>query len=82
MDTVKFKISGMHCASCSSLTTRELNSLGFVKEASVNLATTEALVEYDGSKGTVEELFEAVKNAGFTPEFVDDEESASKKKVN
>lgn len=79
MEKVTFKIDGMHCASCSALTTRELESLDFVKSASVNFATSEATVEFESSRGSIKDLFEAVKKAGFEPGASEDE---GKKKVN
>ena len=54
----------MHCASCTARVERELNRLEGV-EASVNLATEEAAVSYDGSRVAVSDLVAAVEAAGY-----------------
>ena len=45
-----FKISGMTCASCSARIEKRLNKVDGIQNASVNLATEKAAVEYDDSK--------------------------------
>src|SRR3990167_2922073 len=66
METKKtFGIRGMHCASCVLLLERALKQVAGVKEANVNLATTQATVTYDPNKATDEQLAEAVANIGY-----------------
>ncbi len=57
-------ITGMHCASCSTLIDRALNRLDGVT-ANVNLTTNKASVEFDESKISVNELIEVVKKKGY-----------------
>ncbi|MBU1850558.1 MAG: heavy metal translocating P-type ATPase [Nanoarchaeota archaeon] len=44
------QISGMHCASCSTLINKSLNKLDGVKSTNVNLATNKVTIEYDESR--------------------------------
>lgn len=59
------QIEGMHCAGCAQSVEKSLSGVHGVKEASVNLATEKALVEFDN--GTVDEkvLQKAVQDAGY-----------------
>src|SRR5699024_1502231 len=59
-------ITGMTCASCSARIERKLNKMEGV-EASVNLATEKAHVEYSAPL-TVEDLMTVVRNAGYGAE--------------
>jgi len=58
-------ITGMHCASCSTLIDRSLNKVDGVKKANVNLTTNKATVDFDEKKINVEKLIETVKNKGY-----------------
>ena len=42
LDTQKFDVTGMHCASCASIIKRKLGKLPGVESADVNLATETA----------------------------------------
>ncbi len=61
---VQLELSGMTCASCAARIERKLNKLDGV-EASVNFATEEATVSFDGSHVAVENLIHAVEAAGY-----------------
>lgn len=65
-ETLNFLVSGMHCAGCSGTVEKALNSVEGVSEANVNVTTDKARVEIEPGKTSVEELQEAVKNAGYT----------------
>jgi P-type Cu+ transporter len=54
----------MTCASCAARIEKQLNQLDGVK-ASVNLATEQASVRYDGARVSVNDLFRAVEFAGY-----------------
>src|SRR5215218_5543327 len=54
----------MTCASCAARIEKQLNQLDSV-EASVNLATEQASVRYDGARVSVDDLFRAVESAGY-----------------
>lgn len=61
----KIKISGMSCASCAINIEKSLGNLEGVGNATVNLGTEEALVEYDPDKLKLPDLEEAVEDAGY-----------------
>lgn len=58
-------VIGMACASCSAHVERELNSLHGVQSASVSLASRTALIDYDPSAITLEEMKAAINGIGF-----------------
>ncbi|MBU7017713.1 MAG: copper-translocating P-type ATPase [Theionarchaea archaeon] len=59
-------ISGMHCASCSTLISRTLQRIEGVSQATVNLATNKARVEYDEKKVKITQLIRAIENKGYS----------------
>ena len=80
-----FKVKGMHCASCVLTIEKSLKKVEGVSEASVNLVTEKATVEYDPDKTTDDKLISAVANSGYQAlveeEFEsEDRERAEKKK--
>lgn len=65
MQKLTFTIKGMHCASCTVRNEDAMKALRGVTEASVNLATHKALVQYDESKVKDEQIFDAVRKEGY-----------------
>lgn len=65
MKKIVLKVDGMHCAACSATVERAVNKLEGVDFCSVNLAGANALVSYDESLVTVEQMITAARNAGF-----------------
>ena len=63
--TKQLEIEGMHCASCVQAVEKSLRNLDGVGNASVNLATESATVEFDPSQVDVERLRKAVSDAGY-----------------
>jgi P-type Cu+ transporter len=61
---ISLELEGMTCASCAARIEKQLNQLDSV-EASVNLATEQASVRYDGARVSVDDLFRAVESAGY-----------------
>ncbi len=59
-----FDVIGMHCASCVRVIERTLQKVEGVQEASVNLATNKATVNYD-EHTSEHNMASAVKNAGY-----------------
>ncbi len=59
-------IEGMHCAGCVSSVEKALAGLEGVEEASVNLATETASISFDESKASMEDLADAVEDAGYS----------------
>ena len=73
-----YQIKGMHCAGCVLNIEKALQGVDGVKSAAVNFATEKAQVEYDGSKATVKDLEEAVKDTGYKMEVPESEQAESK----
>ena len=63
--TEKLEIEGMHCASCVSAVEKSLKKLGGVRNATVNLATESATVEYETDSIKHTDLKKAVEDAGY-----------------
>jgi Cu+-exporting ATPase len=59
------QIEGMHCAGCANSVEKALSQVEGVSEASVNLATEKALVEFENGEVTREKLKQAVQDAGY-----------------
>ncbi|NTV24418.1 MAG: cation-translocating P-type ATPase, partial [Nanoarchaeota archaeon] len=65
MKKVTLDISGMHCASCSTLINRALSKTKGVNEANVNYAAGKATVYFDDSLVKAEELVPVVISKGY-----------------
>ncbi len=65
MTTTTFGIGGMHCASCVARNERTLLRLPGVREASVNLATANARVEFDEQAITEAQIRAAIAQGGY-----------------
>jgi len=61
----KYIIEGMSCTACSSSVERVTRKLNGVTESNVNLILKTLFIEYDESVLKEEDIFNAVKNAGF-----------------
>ncbi len=65
MKKIGLKISGMHCEGCSSRLTKILNNLDGVSDAKVSLENKKADLEYDEEQISIENIKEAISDAGF-----------------
>ncbi len=67
-ETIKYKIKGMHCASCALNVEKALKKTRGVLQADVNLANSTAIIKIDSSfsPGSV---YDAVRNTGYDLEF-------------
>lgn len=65
MKKATLSITGMHCASCSTVLTKTLSKVSGVANANVNFSTAKATVEYDGTQADEQKLIEAVKAKGY-----------------
>ena len=61
----KFKISGMHCASCSMNIEGALEELSGIKNASANYARGEVVVEYEESAVGKDTIQETITSLGY-----------------
>jgi Cu+-exporting ATPase len=67
MQNIDIGIHGMTCANCSARVERALRKLPGVAEATVNLATERASVQFDPSAVAPTDLAAAVTDAGYEP---------------
>ncbi len=65
MNRLIFPVTGMHCAACSATVQRRLAATPGVREATVNLATNKAMVDWDGDGAPAAALAGAVREAGY-----------------
>ena len=65
MDKRTFAVRGMHCAACVGKVERALRGVPGVDDASVNLATERASVQWDPQRAAVPALAAAVAAAGY-----------------
>ena len=65
MENTNLKIEGMHCDGCAKRLEKVLNNIEGVKTAKVIFEEKCARVEYTEEKVSVEELKEAIVDAGF-----------------
>ena len=68
MKEIELKIEGMHCAGCSTRLERVLNNLEGVEEAKVSLEEKQATIKFDETKTNIENIKEAIADAGFKGE--------------
>lgn len=66
--TLKIKIGGMHCTSCSLTIDGELEDIAGVFESSTNYARSEAVVRFDPSQVNVQQMLDAIIRLGYTAE--------------
>lgn len=68
MKETNLKIEGMHCAGCSTRLEKVLNDLEGVETAKVSLEEKKATIKYDETKINIENIKEAIEDAGFKGE--------------
>lgn len=65
MKKLKFKISGMHCTSCSMLIDGDVEDLDGVKSSNTNFAKSETEVEFDEGLVEPETIQKTIDNTGY-----------------
>ena len=68
MKETNLKIEGMHCTGCSTSLEKVLNNLEGVETAKVSLEEKKATIKYDETKINIENIKEAIEDAGFKGE--------------
>jgi copper chaperone len=68
MEKIVLKIDGMTCGHCVAKVEKSLKSLPGVEVAKVDLKKGTAKVKYDDSKQTIDNMNEAVREAGYESE--------------
>ena len=63
--TVKLAVAGMTCAACPITVKTAIAKVGGVNKVDVNFDRREALVTFDDTKTSVQELMQATENAGY-----------------
>ena len=63
----RIDIQGMSCANCSQTIADAVGSLHGVADADINFATDEGSVEYDPDEISLEEIYDAIEDAGYAP---------------
>ncbi|MEK6959203.1 MAG: heavy metal translocating P-type ATPase [archaeon] len=65
MKNTTIQITGMHCASCSTLITKALKKVEGVNEANVNYSTSKATISFDEDKVKEDVLVKSIKKIGY-----------------
>ena len=68
MKEISLKIEGMHCNGCSARLEKVLNNFDGVKNAKVSFEDKQAVINFDESKTSIENIKEAIEDAGFKGE--------------
>lgn len=71
---ILLKVTGMHCASCETITKEELSELPGVSNILVNAKDGSAELILDESKNNISDVLEAVKKAGYQAEVKSESE--------
>ena len=67
MKNVDIGVQGMTCANCSMRVERTLKKTEGVQDATVNLATERATIQYDPDVASTTDVLEAIRKSGYTP---------------
>lgn len=68
MKEIELKIKGMHCTGCSTRLEKVLNNQDGVEKAKVSLEDAKADITFDENKIGLNEIKEAIEDAGFEAE--------------
>lgn len=68
MKEISLKIKGMHCTGCSTRLEKVLNNQEGVEKAEVSFEEGKAEIKYDENQIKLEEIKEAIEDAGFEAE--------------
>lgn len=67
----RFRVRGMHCASCATIITKTLTKLPGVQEVNVQQTTEQARVAFDTAVLSTQELNQAIEPLGYSLESLD-----------
>lgn len=65
MQTTRLKIQGMTCGGCVNSVKTVLERLSGVDQVDVSLENAEAVIQYDPSLASIDQLKTAISDAGF-----------------
>ena len=80
LEKAELVVIGMTCASCAMTVEKALKKTNGVFTATVNLATRKAIVEYNPSLVSIEQLEKAIVNVGYEVEKAIEEDALDKRK--
>ena len=72
MKKEKFDVQGMTCSSCQSHVQKDVSKLNGVKDVNVNLLLNNMIVEYDEKLTNSDKIINAVQEAGYNANLVDE----------
>jgi Cu+-exporting ATPase len=67
LKTTVIPVKGMHCATCAQIITKSIYRREGVNKADVNYATEKAVVEYDPSTISLEQIGDAIREVEYEP---------------
>lgn len=73
-EKVTLDIEGMTCAACATRIEKGLNRMEGITNATVNLATNSAVVEYNEGLASVEDILEKIKKLGYKGQIRNEEQ--------
>ena len=76
---IAIQIEGMTCQTCANRIEKVLNKKPFVQQAGVNFAAEEALVEFDSSAASEQDILTIIQKAGFSGKVKTDAVEAPQK---
>ena len=68
MKEIKLKIEGMHCTGCSNRLEKVLNNTDGVEKATVSFEQKQAIITYNENQIDIEQIKQAIQDAGFRGE--------------
>ena len=72
-----FQVGGMRCASCQAHVAKAVKAVPGVQDAEVNLVTGRMTVKCENAPDLPQKIIDAVKNAGFTAELLEETPKAA-----
>lgn len=71
-----YTVEGMHCTSCSQIISKQVGKLDGVSLCEVNFATSQAVVDFDASKQSLDTINATIGELGYVLHPVDHHESS------
>ncbi len=71
---LRLQIEGMHCGSCEKIIGEDLSELPSIEDVSINHKVGGGRLIFDPTKVSEKKILDAVKNAGYKAEIVDEKE--------
>ncbi|MCZ2970740.1 cation transporter, partial [Acinetobacter baumannii] len=79
-EKITLDIEGMTCAACATRIEKVLNKMEGVSNATVNLATNSAVVEYNEGLISTENILEKIKKTGYKGQIRSEDVDRSERK--